>query len=264
MTEKETYRLPPHPVLREYYPDEDTRRRKVRALFDASGAHYDWINSVMSLRTGERYRAEALERAGLQAGDKVVDVGCGTGVLAQKAAEIAGPEGCVIGVDPSPGMLAEARRRGVTVVVGRGEQLPLADGSADFLSMGYALRHVADLIETFAEYRRVLRPGGRLLLLEIAPPRSRLGHWFLRLYLKRIVPAITWLGTRNPQARLLMSYYWDTVEQCVPPEAILDALREAGFEEVKRHVLFGIFGEYTARRPEEEHRDTRTTAGEPA
>ncbi|MDX1334960.1 MAG: class I SAM-dependent methyltransferase, partial [Gammaproteobacteria bacterium] len=143
-----------------------------------------------------------------------------------------------------------AIERGVTVAMGRGELLPLADQSVDFVSMGYALRHVADLAETFTEYFRVLKPGGKVLLLEIAPPKSRLGYFFTKMYMKHVIPFVTRLGTRDKNAQLLMSYYWDTVEQCVPPELIMDALKQVGFVEVHRHVLFGIFGEYTAKRPE--------------
>jgi demethylmenaquinone methyltransferase/2-methoxy-6-polyprenyl-1,4-benzoquinol methylase len=251
MTKKSSrFSLPPHPVLDNYYHDEEERKKRVKQLFNDSGSHYDWINSVMSFGTGERYRLEALERAGLGAGQSVLDIGCGTGVLARHEMDLVGPEGFVVGVDPSSGMLEAAIERGVTVAMGRGELLPLADQSVDFVSMGYALRHVADLAETFAEYFRVLKPGGKVLLLEIAPPKSRLGYFFTKLYMKHVIPFVTRLGTRDRNAQLLMSYYWDTVEQCVPPELIMEALKKVGFVDVHRHVLFGIFGEYTAKRPE--------------
>ncbi|HID49110.1 MAG TPA: methyltransferase domain-containing protein [Chromatiales bacterium] len=246
---KPRFTLPPHPVLKDYYDDEAGRRKRVRQLFDASAPDYDGINRLMSLGTGERYRREALQRAGLKQGQIVLDIGCGTGVLASHEQAMVGPDGLVIGVDPSPGMLREAVRRGVKrLALGCGEALPIRDRSVDFLSMGYALRHVPDLARTFAEYLRVLKPGGTLLLLEIAPPRSRLGFQLTKFYMKHVIPLATRLGTRNRDAQRLMSYYWDTVEQCVPPALILEALQRAGFEEPRRKVLFGIFGEYTARR----------------
>jgi len=252
MSEKPSkYTLPPHPVLKDYYQDEAARKQRVKHLFDSTAGHYDWINKVMSFGTGERYRLEALERAGLKSGMSVMDIGCGTGVLARHEIDVVGPEGFVVGVDPSRGMLAEAVNRGVSnVAMGRGEKLPLQDQSVDFVTMGYALRHVADLAETFAEYLRVLKPGGTVLLLEIAPPKSRLGYQFTKFYMKYLIPMVTRLGTRDKNAQVLMSYYWDTVEQCVPPTLILEALEKVGFVEAKRHVLFGIFGEYTAKRPE--------------
>ena len=244
------FTLPPHPVLEGYYHDEGERKQRVKQLFNASAGHYDWINSMMSLGTGERYRRDTLIKHGLSEGQFVMDIGCGTGVLARHEMDIVGEQGFVVGVDPSSGMLGEAVKRGVTVAMGRGELLPLADKSVDFVTMGYALRHVADLADTFAEYLRVLRPGGRLLLLEIAPPKSRIGYHFTKLYMKYVIPAITWLGTRDKDAQVLMSYYWDTIEQCVPPGLILDALNEVGFTEVRRDVRMGVLGEYSARRPE--------------
>lgn len=245
------FTLPPHPVLKDYYDDEKGRKQRVKQLFDATASHYDWINKVMSFGTGERYRLEALERAGLKQGQAVLDIGCGTGVLARHEMDVVGDEGFVLGVDPSQGMLQEAIGRGVgSVAMGRGERLPLLEKQFDFVSMGYALRHVEDLADAFTEYLRVLRPGGTVMLLEIAPPTSRIGYQFIKFYMKYVIPLITRLGTRDKNAQLLMSYYWDTVEQCVPPNLILEALKAAGFEQVNRRVLFGIFGEYTARRPD--------------
>ena len=243
------YTLPPHPVLKDYYDDEVGRKKRVKQLFDSTAAHYDWINKVMSFGTGERYRLEALERAGLKTGQSVLDIGCGTGVLARHEMDVVGSEGFVVGVDPSSGMLSQAVARGVnTVAMGRGEKLPLRDQSVDFVSMGYALRHVADLADTFSEYLRVLKPGGTLMLLEIAPPKSRLGYHFTKIYMKYLIPLVTRLGTKDKNAQRLMSYYWDTVEQCVPPALILEALEKVGFKDAERRVLFGIFGEYTAKR----------------
>ena len=104
----------------------------------------------------------------------LLDIACGTGVLAAHAQSIVGVRGFVVGLDPSPGMLREARGRGVLKLVrGVAESLPLESERFDLLSMGYALRHVSDLRATFGEYRRVLRPGGKVLILEISRPRYR-------------------------------------------------------------------------------------------
>jgi len=93
----------------------------------------------------------------------------------------------------------------------------------------------------------VLKPGGVVLLLEITPPKSRLLYLLLKFYLKFMVPAMTMLFTHNRDARILLSYNWDTIEWCVPPSTLLEALRCVGFEQVYRHVMYGIFSEYTAR-----------------
>lgn len=243
--------LAPHAVLPQYYGMAEARAGFVRRLFDDTAAHYDRINRVFSLGTGAWYRRQALRRAGLRPGDRVLDVATGTGLVAREAAWLAGAGGRVTGLDPSAGMLAAARRElPIGLVQGRAEALPLADASADFLSMGYALRHVADLGIAFAEYRRVLRPGGRLLLLEIGRPEGRLGRALARAYLGRVVPALCRLTAPRGRDDLLMRYYWDTIEACVPAETILARLRAAGFEAVACETSLGLFKAYTARRPD--------------
>jgi len=241
--------LRPHPLLTRYHASEQERRRQVNRWFDESSAHYDFITQAMSLGSGHRYRKQALLRAGLAEGMSVLDIACGTGVLASHALDIVGVHGLVIGLDPSAGMLGEARRRGVDrLVQAVAEALPLGSGRFDLLSMGYALRHVADLRATLREYRRVLRPGGKVLILEITPPRSRLSFRLMRFYLRRVVPLVARLGRGGRGAQELMKYHWDTIENCVAPPVILGALEEAGFSSVGRHVEMGIFSEYTAVR----------------
>ncbi len=241
---------PPHPVISRYYSSREERQEWVDSMFDASAVHYDWITDVMSFGSGRWYRGWALRRHGLESGMRLLDVGTGTGVIARKAQDIVGPSGEVLAVDPSEGMLEQARAAGVEqTMTGQGEDLPVATGHYDMLTMGYALRHVADLHTAFGEYGRALAPGGRVLLLEITPPRSRVGYHVLRFYLQRVIPLITRVFRRSRDAQVLMYYYWDTIENCVPPETILAALREAGFEQVDRHVIFGIFSEYTGVKP---------------
>ena len=155
----------------------------------------------------------------------------------------------MIGIDPSRQMMRHAQERlGIETRPGTAESLPLPDGEFDFLSMGYALRHVSDLNTAFAEFKRVLKPGsGRLCILEITRPRTRLGRLFLRIYLgtlSRLVGLSRRLAPRTPE---LWAYYWQTIDQCVPPEQVLQALRDAGFADTKRTVIGAIFSEYTAR-----------------
>jgi demethylmenaquinone methyltransferase/2-methoxy-6-polyprenyl-1,4-benzoquinol methylase len=221
----------------------------VGAWFDQAAGDYDWVNAAMSFGSGGRYRRQALQRVGVAAGMSLLDVGSGTGVVAAQAQALVGPRGRVVALDPSLGMLRQAARRGVARRVrGFGEALPFPAARFDRLSMGYALRHVADLRATFAEYRRVLRPGGVVLLLEITPPSSPLGHRLLALYLGRLMPLLAGLGRGGRASRELMAYYWETIEQCVPPAVILEALREAGFTGSERYVEMGVFSEYRAVR----------------
>ncbi len=240
--------LPPHPPLTRYYRDEGERRRRIDSWFDAAAPAYDWVNQVMSLGSGHWYRRQALLRSGLASGMNALDVGCGTGVLAAHARTIVGPAGSATALDPSLGMLQETGRRGVSRRVRAvGEALPFAGGRFDFLSMGYALRHVADLRAAFAEYRRVLKPGGKVLLLEITRPDGRLAFRLAKLLLGRLAPRVARLrGGRGTQ--ILMEYYWDTIEHCVPPATILAALTEAGFAQAERRVEHGILSEYSAVR----------------
>jgi demethylmenaquinone methyltransferase/2-methoxy-6-polyprenyl-1,4-benzoquinol methylase len=146
-------------------------------------------------------------------------------------------------------MMKEAHLPGVELVTGIAEQIPRPDASSDFVSMGYALRHIADVAAAFAEFHRVLRPGGRLLVLEITKPAGKLPCALLKAYMRAVVPTIARVVGRRKDTAHLWRYYWDTIEACIAPESLMNALRVAGFIDVKRGVSLGIFSEYTALKP---------------
>ncbi len=183
----------------------------------------------MSFGSGVWYRREALKRVGVGPGATVLDVCTGTGLVARPAVELVGRTGSVMGFDASLGMLGAARRSlAIPLFQGYVERLPFSGESVDFVTMGYALRHVADLTTPFSEFYRVLRPGGRLIILEATRPSSRWRYWMVRIYLRRIVPLIARLGGRD--ASTIMRYFWDTIDNCVPPATILDSLRGVGLQ----------------------------------
>jgi demethylmenaquinone methyltransferase/2-methoxy-6-polyprenyl-1,4-benzoquinol methylase len=178
----------------------------------------------------------------------VIDVGIGTGLVAREALTLCGPQGRLTGVDPSAGMMAQANLPGVALLQGRAEALPCDDASADFVSLGYALRHLSDLDRALSEFHRVLRPGGRLLMLEITRPRGRIARLALKGYMRAVVPMAARLVTHHADTATLWRYYWDTIEACIPASRVLEAMRNAGFTIVEQHVELGIFYEYTARK----------------
>jgi demethylmenaquinone methyltransferase/2-methoxy-6-polyprenyl-1,4-benzoquinol methylase len=241
--------IPPHLPLRRYYHDDAKRSEYVVDLFNQTAQHYNTIEALF-LNGGLLYRRLSLRMAGLRPGMKVLDVAIGTAAVARGAARVVGPSGRVFGVDPSIGMLGQARRNfHGPLTRGVAESLPFATNTFDFVTMGIALRHVSDLVATFREYLRVLRPGGTLWILEGHVPRSPLGHKLTRFVWARVIPGMTLVFTRSREAKLLMDYYWDTVEQCVPPEQIVEAMRKAGFERAhSRTTMPGAFIEYTGKK----------------
>jgi demethylmenaquinone methyltransferase/2-methoxy-6-polyprenyl-1,4-benzoquinol methylase len=245
--------LPPHPVLDRYYANATERRTYLTSIFDETAADYDKVERWLSLGSGSWYRRQALLRAGLKAGMSVADVAVGTGLVAREAVSIVTTgrtPGKVVGIDPSSGMLERARAAlGIETIIATAESLPFPDASVDFVSMGYALRHMDDLVAAFREFRRVLRPNGSVCILEITRPRTWFGRAFLRAYLgtlSAVIGRVTRLSPRTPE---LWAYYWETIDRCVPPQKVLDALRTAGFTNPRRAVTMGIFSEYTATVP---------------
>jgi demethylmenaquinone methyltransferase/2-methoxy-6-polyprenyl-1,4-benzoquinol methylase len=238
----------PITLLRQYWSDEGSRREYLDRLFDDTAGDYDFVENLVGLGTGPWYRRTALARCGLRPGMHVLDLATGTGLVAREALKLVGPEGRLVGLDPSAGMLEQAAGLDVPLVRAIGEKLPFRDASFDFASMGFAMRHVADLDGLFAEIRRVLRPGGTACILELTAPERKWVAAPLRFFMTRVVPIVAAPWRRREQARALMQFWWDTSEACVRPEAIIAAMRRGGFHGPRRTVALGMFSEYSAKR----------------
>ena len=204
----------------------------VRTLFDRIAPVYDAMNRVMTVGLDRRWRRLAVEAVVLP-GDRVLDACCGTGDLAV-AAEREG--GTVTGLDFSPAMLERARRKSTSITWVEGDvlALPFADGSFDAATVGFGVRNVADLDSGLRELRRVLRPGGRLAVLEITNPRGPLRPFFA-LWFDRIVPL---LGKVLPGGRAY-TYLPASVRRFPGAEELAERLNTAGFDDVSFRLLAG-------------------------
>jgi demethylmenaquinone methyltransferase/2-methoxy-6-polyprenyl-1,4-benzoquinol methylase len=233
-----------------YYANPVQRLSFVRDMFNRTARHYDSANVVFSLGSGGFYRRTCLRWAGLRPGMRCVDVAVGTGLLAGEMVAITGDPGAIIGVDVSEAMLAIARNKiEIPLVLAAAEALPLPPASADFVAMGYALRHIADIQAALREALRILRPGGTLLLLEISAPRRKWARAAAGFYIGKIVPLLSLLTARNRKARTLMRYHWDTILNYMPPDAVRAAMTGSGFTNVDCWSELGLFHCFVGNKP---------------
>jgi demethylmenaquinone methyltransferase/2-methoxy-6-polyprenyl-1,4-benzoquinol methylase len=205
----------------------------VRTMFDRIAPVYDAMNRVMTAGLDVRWRRLAAG-AVVRNGDRVLDAACGTGDLA--IADLRAGASKVTGLDFSERMLERARRKSTTIEWVQGDMLalPFADETFDAATVGFGVRNVADLELGIRELRRVLRPGGRLAILEITQPRGVMKPFF-SLWFDRAVPL---LGKVLPGGSAY-TYLPASVKRFPPAEGLADLLREHGFGDVRFRLLAG-------------------------
>ncbi|HET7450821.1 MAG TPA: ubiquinone/menaquinone biosynthesis methyltransferase [Gaiellaceae bacterium] len=205
----------------------------VRSMFDRIAPVYDVMNRVMTVGLDVRWR-KLSAAAVVESGDRVLDAACGTGDLA--IADLRAGAGKVTGLDFSERMLERARRKNAHIEWVQGDMLalPFADGTFDAATVGFGVRNVADLEAGIRELRRVLKPGGRLAILEITTPRGVLRPFF-SLWFDRIVPL---LGKVLPGGSAY-TYLPASVKRFPNAEALVALLRECGFGDVRFRLLGG-------------------------
>lgn len=215
----------------ETLPEGEAKVRAVREMFDAIAPRYDLVNRVMTFRMDVGWRRRAVGSLALPPGSTVLDLACGTGDLCR---ELAASGLVPLGIDLSYGMLAAARTR-APLVQGDALHLPLRAAAVDGATCGFALRNLAALGPFLAELARVVRPGGRIALLEVATPPNRVLRWGHRAYFGRVVPVIGGLLSDGAAYRYLPR----SVAYLPAPEELRRMVAGAGFADVDRRLLSG-------------------------
>jgi len=231
-------------------PEGAEKVRAVRAMFDAIAPRYDVVNRVMTFRMDVGWRRRTVAALDLPAGAVVLDLACGTGDLCRElqAAGLA-----PVGIDLSFGMLAAARTE-APLAQADALALPLPDGAAAGVTCGFALRNLVALAPFFGELARVVRPGGRIALLEVATPRNPVLRWGHQVYFGRVVPIIGGLLS-DPAA---YRYLPRSVAYLPATDDLLAMIAAAGFTAVRRCTLSGGIAQLlTATR-----RDAEDDAGD--
>jgi len=200
-------------------------------MFDRIAGFYDLMNSVMTAGLHHRWRDRAADLARLGAGDRALDVASGTGDLALELKRRVGPAGEVIGSDFSEGMLDVARSKSGDVrwEWADAQALPYADDEFAASTVGFGARNFGDLDKGLAEMVRVVRPGGRVVVLEITVPQKPPLSSFFRIWFDRIVPLLGRL-TGDPEA---YDYLPSSVKRFPGPEALAGRLAAAGLTDVR-------------------------------
>jgi demethylmenaquinone methyltransferase / 2-methoxy-6-polyprenyl-1,4-benzoquinol methylase len=228
----------------------DKRPARVAAMFDAIAARYDFLNHLLSAGFDRHWRTRAIRSLRLTGGETIVDVCTGTADVALAAVAATPPAARVIGIDFSGEMLrlgaAKVRGAARPIVLARGDatRLPLADASAEGATVAFGIRNVEQPERGLAEMARVLRPGGRIAILEFSIPGSALVRAAYLPYFRYVLPRVGRLVSGHGSA---YTYLPASVDSFVPPRVMLDLLRRCGFREAAATPLTcGIVTLYSA------------------
>ena len=217
-------------------------------MFDRIAHRYDMVNTVLSAGTDGGWRRRAARLTGLPHGGSALDVACGSGKLTAELARLAGPDGKVVGLDFSPQMLDIARREHphIEFLEGDALRLPFEVGAFDGTTIAFGLRNLADPVLGLAEMLRVLKPGGRAVVLEfVKPPRGIAGSAY-RMYLRTVLPTV---GGALSGDRSAYRYLSDTVDSYRTPEQLRELAVTAGWSDVRYAGLsMGTVGLLSGRR----------------
>ena len=224
-------------------PERDSEEfaTQVQGMFDRIAGVYDAMNSAMTVGLHHQWRQRAVDRAGVGPGSDALDVCCGTGDLALELRRRIGPDGRVVGCDFSEPMLELARRKsgeeGLPVEFGWADalDLPYGEESFDAVTIGFGARNLAGLDRGIAQVARVLRPGGRLVILEITRPQREPLASFYSLWFDRLVPMLGNLAGDSEA----YSYLPDSVRTFPEPRELAGRLDAAGFAEIRWLLLAG-------------------------
>ncbi|MSR69823.1 MAG: bifunctional demethylmenaquinone methyltransferase/2-methoxy-6-polyprenyl-1,4-benzoquinol methylase UbiE [Phycisphaerales bacterium] len=215
---------------------------RVREMFTAIAHAYDLNNRIHSFGLDQYWRRAAVRLAAPLSGAAVLDVACGTGDLT--IAFVRGGAAHVIGLDYTPAMLDHARAKaargrgriaGIQYIEGDAQQLPYPDGSFDVVSIAFGIRNVADPQRAIREFRRVLRPGGRLVVLEFSEPSSPVVRFFHSIYTNHIMPWTATILARDKSGAY--RYLPRSVQTFLDPTQLSEQLICAGFSKVSQHPL---------------------------
>ena len=221
---------------------------QVRAMFDRITPAYDRMNRLMSLGMDGSWRSLAVRASGVAPGDAALDVCCGTGDLAIELLDAVSTRGRVVGLDFSPAMLEAARRKSSQVewVQGDALALPFADGEFAAATIGFGMRNLSDPLRGFAELGRVVRPGGRVVCLELTPPPAWAAP-FARLWTDRAVPLLGRLIARETDA---YRYLPASVHRFPPAEELAAVMGRAGLGCVRfRRLVCGVVAVHVGTVP---------------
>ncbi|HKZ74372.1 MAG TPA: bifunctional demethylmenaquinone methyltransferase/2-methoxy-6-polyprenyl-1,4-benzoquinol methylase UbiE [Steroidobacteraceae bacterium] len=216
---------------------------RVRAVFDSVAGDYDLMNDLMSGGLHRAWKDFTLRLAALRPGQRALDVAGGTGDLAAGLARQVGERGLVILTDINASMLARGRDRmidaghvGVRYVLANAEALPFPDGMFDCVTIGFGLRNVTDKAAALASMRRVLKPGGQLLVLEFSHPTSPGLKPLYDAYSFRVLPLLGRLVARDEAS---YRYLAESIRMHPDQETLLGMMRDAGLEDCRYHNLAG-------------------------
>ena len=210
----------------------------IRTMFDRIAPIYDLMNTVMTAGLDERWRHAAVIAAGVGPGDRALDVACGTGRLTEALARAVRPRGEAVGVDVARGMLRRAsvraaRADGMDGIPAYQEAdalaLPFDDGSFDAATIGFGLRNLPDYAAGLREMARVVRPGGRVVILEIAIPERGIPRVLFETWFRRIVPVLGRVAGRSSAYRYLPR----SLLAYPPPAAVAALMEGVGLERIR-------------------------------